>query len=96
MSPAVDTTEPQRTCVGCRTVRPQSTLVRYALTANGSPVVSRTAAGRGAWLCAGGETCLQQAIKRRGFERAWKRPLTTTDDKALRIAHEAMMANMSN
>ncbi|CAB4861391.1 unannotated protein [freshwater metagenome] len=95
MSPTVDTTEPLRTCVGCRTKRPQSALVRYALTADGTPVVSRTAAGRGAWLCADGATCLQQAIKRRGFERAWKRPVAATGFESLRVADEAMMANMS-
>jgi predicted RNA-binding protein YlxR (DUF448 family) len=75
------------------------------VTADGTPVISRTAAGRGAWLCAdqagknnnGQATpCLQQAIKRRGFERAWKRPVGPTEHEILTIAYEAMKTNMEN
>jgi len=92
----VDTTSPERTCVGCRVKRRQAELVRCAVTADGSPVISRTAPGRGAWLCRGQATCLQQAIKRRGFERAWKRPLGAAEQKSLTIAYEAMTKNMEN
>jgi predicted RNA-binding protein YlxR (DUF448 family) len=71
-------------------------MVRCALAADGSPVISRTAAGRGAWLCTGQATCLQQAIKRRGFDRAWKRPVGATEHNILTIAYEAMTKNMEN
>jgi predicted RNA-binding protein YlxR (DUF448 family) len=62
-----------RTCVGCRRTLPQSTLVRCVLTPEGVAVVSRHAAGRGAWLCSA--TCFAPAVKRKGFERAWRRPV---------------------
>jgi len=87
---------PQRTCVGCRAVRPQAQLVRWVLASDGSPRCSRTAAGRGAWLCADASGCLQLALKRRGFERAWKRPIPTSTTQALQIAYEAMTTNMEN
>ena len=93
--PTSNTTAPLRTCVGCRSKRLQSVLVRCALTPHGTPVVSRTASGRGAWLCAGEITCLHQAIKRRGLERAFKRPVAATEHETFRVAYEAMMANMN-
>jgi predicted RNA-binding protein YlxR (DUF448 family) len=34
--------------------------------------VSRTAAGRGAWLCTGSQRCYEVARKRKAFGRAWK------------------------
>ena len=61
---------PIRTCVGCRERRPQDELVRCVLTDAG-PLVSRTAPGRGAWLC--GPGCLEPARRSRGFQRAWRR-----------------------
>ena len=96
MSQTCSTTEPVRTCVGCRSSRPQSALVRCALNSDGAPLISRTAPGRGAWLCVGKVACVQQAMKRRGFERAWKRPVASAEYEELRFAYEAMMANMNN
>jgi len=61
---------PLRTCVGCRRKRPQSELVRCVFGPDG-PTVSRTAPGRGAWWCS--TECLHTAIRRKAFERAWKR-----------------------
>ena len=60
------------------------------------PVFSRTAPGRGAWLCITSNSCLEQAVKRHGFQRAWKRPVDTTTSQALQIAYEAMTTNMEN
>lgn len=48
-------------------------MVRCVLGPEGDAIVSRTAAGRGAWLCAA--TCFATAVKRKGFERAWRRPV---------------------
>lgn len=96
MLASVDTIAPERTCVGCRNKRRQDELVRCAVTADGSPVISRTAPGRGAWLCRGQVQCLQQAIKRHGFERAWKRPIGTAEHESLTIAYQAMTKNMEN
>lgn len=61
---------PIRTCVGCRAKRPQAELVRCVIAADGCAHVDRHAPGRGAWLC--GAACLEPAIRRRGFERAWR------------------------
>lgn len=68
-----DRSAPTRTCVGCRERRPQNELHRCAITADGVPLVSRTAPGRGAWIC--GTACLDAARRARGFERAWRRPV---------------------
>jgi predicted RNA-binding protein YlxR (DUF448 family) len=56
------------------------------LTPVGRAAISRTAPGRGAWLCAPLGECLDTAIRRRGFERAWRRsvPPGALDD-VLRI-----------
>lgn len=62
-----------RTCIGCRTTLPQDRLVRVVLDGEDVAVVSRTAPGRGAWLCS--DACIAPAVKRRGFERAWRRPV---------------------
>jgi uncharacterized protein len=70
-----DPNAPVRTCVGCRRRRPQQDLVRCALTAAGDPVVSRTAPGRGAWLCVPPGRCFELAVRRKAFDRAWRRPV---------------------
>ena len=81
---------PVRSCVGCRVKRPQTQLVRCAIGADGRAVISRTAAGRGAWLCSDRTDCLQQAIKRRGFERAWKRSIGATELEQLTDTYESI------
>jgi predicted RNA-binding protein YlxR (DUF448 family) len=70
MNSPSDRSLPLRTCVGCRRRFGQDALVRCVLGADGVARVSRHAAGRGAWLCGAG--CLPEAIKRKGFERAWR------------------------
>ncbi|MCE7938889.1 DUF448 domain-containing protein [bacterium] len=44
---------PERTCVGCRTRRPKTSLVRLALAPGGALAVDATGkgSGRGAYLC---------------------------------------------
>ena len=68
---------PERTCVGCRARRPQGLLLRVAVTGDGRIVVSRTAPGRGAWLCDPPHRCLPVALKRKAFDRAFRRPVET-------------------
>jgi predicted RNA-binding protein YlxR (DUF448 family) len=86
---------PLRTCVGCRTKRPQTHMVRCVLGPDG-PTVSRTAPGRGAWLCS--EACLHVAIRRKAFERAWRRavPAQALDGvvSALQNAFPPVITNM--
>ncbi|MEQ1873329.1 MAG: YlxR family protein [Ilumatobacteraceae bacterium] len=76
---------PQRTCIGCRQSRPQDELVRCTIssTAGGSQgaQVSRTAAGRGAWLCS--LSCYQTAVQRKAFDRSWKQSVSAETVLAL-------------
>lgn len=86
---------PLRTCIGCRQQRPQSSLVRCVVSPQGA-IVSRTAAGRGAWLCS--TACLQPAVRRKAFDRAWKQTVhpdvLQTLEPALRIAFDDVITNM--
>ncbi|HXY44233.1 MAG TPA: YlxR family protein [Acidimicrobiales bacterium] len=77
--------EPVRTCVGCRRRAPQDELVRIVHSGEGL-VVSRSAPGRGAWLCAGVPTCLELALKRNSFSRALRTSISPALVEAL--AHE--------
>ena len=65
-------THPVRTCVGCRSRKEQQLLTRYVRNEMGQHVVSRTASGRGAWMCAESASCFEAAMKMRAFDRAWK------------------------
>jgi predicted RNA-binding protein YlxR (DUF448 family) len=47
------------------------------LTADGRAVVDRTGVGRGAWLCDPPDECFRLAVRRRAFERAWRRAVGT-------------------
>ena len=69
-------THPVRTCVGCRSRKEQQLLTRYVPNEMGQPVVSRTASGRGAWMCAESASCFEAAMKVRAFDRAWKTRLS--------------------
>ena len=66
---------PERTCIGCRQRRSQAALVRCVLTDDGRAVVDRTGPGRGAWLCIPPSDCFELAVRRKAFERAWRRPV---------------------
>jgi len=66
-------------------------MVRCVLAAGGA-VVSRTAPGRGAWLCSA--NCLETAIRRRQLERAWRQPVAQDTLDALRIAFDGVITNM--
>jgi predicted RNA-binding protein YlxR (DUF448 family) len=59
---------PQRKCVGCRRVRPQTELLRLAAEA-GKAVPGRDKPGRGCWLCRE-EACARAALKTGQIPRA--------------------------
>jgi hypothetical protein len=61
---------PERTCIGCRRKSGPAGLVRVARRPDGSLAVGRGEPGRGAWLCAGSESCFDAAVRRRAFSRA--------------------------
>ena len=77
---------PLRTCVGCRSVRPQAELIRVALDAAGAILMNpRRPQGRGAYLCPS-QGCLEQALHRKALGRALRRELTEMDSRAVRQA----------
>ncbi|NLD76433.1 MAG: YlxR family protein [Acidimicrobiales bacterium] len=87
---AVASTGPRRTCVGCRTTRTSSELVRVARDAEGNLAIGRTLPGRGAWLCRDDLTrCSDHAIRKGGFARAFRTKVTADALEALRLQIEA-------
>lgn len=62
--------EPVRTCIGCRSRAPRSSLLRVVVQES-TLIFDRSATlpGRGAWLHPSVE-CLQSAVRRRAFTRA--------------------------
>jgi len=63
--------QPQRTCIGCRTVRPKKELVRIVRTPEGEVVVDPTGrkSGRGAYICPA-VACLDKALAGNRIDRA--------------------------
>ena len=81
---------PRRTCVGCRTTRTASELVRVATDPEGMLRIGRTLPGRGAWLCRESlEECSDQATRKGGFARAFRTKVTADALEALRLQIEA-------
>lgn len=66
---------PQRSCIGCRTAREQGDLVRFVRAPDGTVLVDyrHKLPGRGAYICLS-RPCLERAVSRRQFERAFKLP----------------------
>jgi predicted RNA-binding protein YlxR (DUF448 family) len=65
---------PERTCVGCRTRRPQHDLIRFTERGGRVTLARPGATGRSAYLCPARE-CLGEALRRRAFARAFRRPV---------------------
>ena len=59
-------------------------LVRIARSLDGALVASRSAPGRGAWLCVGQLACLDRAERRGAFARAFREPVGKDAVAALR------------
>ena len=70
--------KPVRTCVGCRTRRPKSELLRLALDPRERVIwdSEQTMPGRGAYLCPA-SGCLADALKKRRLNRAFRRHVDT-------------------
>jgi predicted RNA-binding protein YlxR (DUF448 family) len=77
---------PERTCVGCRQVRPQGRLLRLARTAGGriAPDPRRRAVGRGAYLCRS-ESCLAAALRRNRWVQLFRASATLGPDEVERL-----------
>ena len=84
-------TPPQRTCVGCGTVRGKREMVRVVRTPEGSVVADPTGkqAGRGAYLCAQ-EECWKLGLAKGRLERSLKVKITNEDAEALRAYAEGL------
>lgn len=80
---------PVRTCVGCRSRRPHTELIRCALV-EGVIAVGRGVPGRGAWLC--GRGCIDAARRRRGFDRAFR---TSVPSEWIDVLEESVNSDMS-
>jgi predicted RNA-binding protein YlxR (DUF448 family) len=72
---------PVRTCIGCRETAPSRELVR--LHVEGGVVVGGRGEGRGAWLHPR-DACLEQAVRRRAFVRAFRDSSVRADPRVLR------------
>ncbi|HBG45461.1 MAG TPA: DUF448 domain-containing protein [Deltaproteobacteria bacterium] len=79
---------PERTCLGCRSVREKASLVRLALGGSGflEPDPSGRLGGRGAYICPQ-ESCLNEAIRKNALSRALK-------SKVEIAGHEALWAHI--
>jgi len=77
--------EPVRTCLGCGATGPRRELVRFIVGDGGRVVVDEKHGGhgRGGWLHPA-EACLERALRRRAFARAFRRGDLACDDVALR------------
>jgi len=84
---------PQRTCIGCRTIRPKRELLRVVRTPEGEVLFDPTGrkAGRGAYLCPD-PRCLERALKARELGRALKTEVDPATVEALRRQLAALVA----
>ena len=87
---------PIRTCIGCRRRAPAADLLRVGLVSltsadavsHATLIVSRTASGRGAWLCRD-VSCLDTARKRKAFSRAFRASVSDAAIAELRTGFPA-------
>jgi predicted RNA-binding protein YlxR (DUF448 family) len=77
---------PERTCVGCRSRRAQAELIRMTLVDGRVTVAGALPGGRSAYLCPR-EECLDKALKRAAFKRAFRCEARTDELREL-LAHE--------
>ncbi|HYQ81530.1 MAG TPA: DUF448 domain-containing protein [Anaeromyxobacteraceae bacterium] len=64
---------PERTCIGCGRKGEPAALVRLRLAEGQVVVDRRRRGGRGAWLHPA-PACLERALRRRAFARAFRAP----------------------
>jgi predicted RNA-binding protein YlxR (DUF448 family) len=75
---------PVRTCIGCGATRAQAELFRLGLASERVQLdVARRMPGRGGYVC--GSPCVEAAIKRKGFGRAFRQK-AQVDPQALQAS----------
>jgi predicted RNA-binding protein YlxR (DUF448 family) len=72
---------PMRTCVGCRTVRPQAELVRTRCPGGRITPACTAPSGRSAYVCPL-RACVELAVRKGGFRRSF-RSNATADTETL-------------
>ncbi|MFB0546941.1 MAG: RNase P modulator RnpM [Anaerolineae bacterium] len=82
---------PQRTCVGCRQVRPKREMVRIVRTPNQGVQIDESGkkSGRGAYLCRN-RGCWETALGKRCLEHALKIALTDEECSALQAFSQSL------
>ena len=75
---------PQRTCIGCREIRPKREMVRIVRTPDDGVEIDETGkrSGRGAYLCRRQE-CWDIALKKNRLQHALKTSLTDEERATL-------------
>ena len=82
---------PMRQCLGCREMKPKSTLIRVVRAPDGSKITldfKGKAPGRGAYVCPD-PACLKKAVKSRALERAFSAQIPPEVYEALERQMEA-------
>ena len=74
---------PQRTCVGCRKIRPKREMVRIVCTPNQGVKIDESgkASGRGAYLCRD-RKCWEKALSEKRLQHALKTGLSKEEGEA--------------
>jgi uncharacterized protein len=77
---------PVRTCIVERARKERPFLLRFVLSPEGGavPDIKADLPGRGVWVTAKKET-VAEAVKRRAFQRAFRKPVKTADDLPLQV-----------
>src|SRR5512137_1259321 len=89
---------PQRSCLGCRSVKDKAELLRFVLAPDRTLVPDLLAKlpGRGAYTCLKA-ACLRQALVRKQFQRAFKGEVTMAPaDEMVRLVAERMLGHIEN
>lgn len=75
---------PERTCIGCREIRPKRELIRIVRTESGGVEIDPTGkrSGRGAYLCKA-KTCWEAGLKKEHLDRALRTKIAAEDRREL-------------
>ncbi len=81
---------PQRTCIGCREIRPKRELIRIVRTESGVEIdPTGKKSGRGTYLCKT-KSCWDIALKKEHLDHALRAKTTAKDKKRLALYAEML------
>lgn len=88
--------QPQRSCILTRQTLPREEMLRFVLSPSGEVVfdLKATLPGRGAWL-APAPGAVEEAVKRRAFNRAFKAQARVPDDLPAQVERQLKQAAIS-